>query len=63
MNAVTKFNRNGLHIAVLRGHLEVTKVLFKFNIDANAYDNDGNTALHFAAENGYKELINFLLEK
>ena len=54
MNAVTKFNRNGLHIAVLRGHLEVAKMLIKYKIDADAYDNDGNSALHFAAENGYK---------
>lgn len=54
MNAVTKFNRTGLHIATLRGHIDVAKVLFNYKIDADAYDNDGNTALHFAAENGYK---------
>lgn len=62
MNAVTKFNRTGLHIASLRGQIEVTKVLFNYKIDANACDNDGNTALHFAAENGYKDIIVFLLE-
>jgi len=62
IHAVTKFNRNGLLIATLRGHIEVVKVLLKYKIDMNAYDNDGNTALHFAAENGYKEIINFLLE-
>ena len=61
MNAVTKFNRNGLHIATLRGHTEVAKMLLKYKIDADACDNDGNTALHFAAENGYKDIINFLL--
>lgn len=54
VNAVTKFNRNALHIATLRGHLEVAKVLLKNGIDIDAFDNDGNTALHFAAENGYK---------
>ena len=58
---MTKFNRNGLLIATLRGQLDVAKVLFKYKIDPNAYDNDGNTALHFAAENGYKEIITFLL--
>lgn len=62
VNAVTKFNRTGLHIATLRGHLEVAKVLFNYKIEADAFDNDGNTALHFAAENGYKEIIVFLLE-
>lgn len=51
---MTKFNRNGLHIATLRGNFEVVKVLIKYKIDADACDTDGNTALHFAAENGYK---------
>lgn len=49
VNAVTKFNRNGLHIAVLTGHLSVVKMLFDYKIDADACDIDGNTALHFAA--------------
>ena len=61
MNAVTKFNRNGLQIATLRGHIEVVKMLMNYKIDADACDNDGNTALHIAAENGYKEIISFLL--
>ena len=51
---MTKFNRNGLHIATLRGNFEVVKALIKNKIDADACDTDGNTALHFAAENGYK---------
>ena len=38
-------------------------MLFKYNIDGDAYDNDGNTALHIAAENGYKDIISFLLDK
>lgn len=63
INAVTRFNRNGLHIAALRGQLEIVKVLIKHQIDANSADNDGNTALHFAAENGYKDIITFLLEE
>lgn len=63
VNAMTKFNRNGLHIATLRGNLEVVRVLLDYKIDADACDNDGNTGLHFAAENGYKEIISFLLER
>lgn len=59
---MTKYNRNGLHIATLRGNQEVVKVLVKYKIDTDAYDTDGNTALHFAAENGYKEIIAFLLD-
>lgn len=37
-------------------------MLLKYKIDADACDNDGNTALHFAAQNGYKDIISFLLE-
>ena len=37
-------------------------MLFKYKIDADACDNDGNTALHIAAQNGYKDIIIFLLD-
>lgn len=43
-----------MHIASLRGHIGVAKALVKYNIQINSCDYDGNTALHFAAENGYK---------
>jgi ankyrin len=62
INSVTKYNRNSLHIATLRGNLEVVKVLVSNKINTDACDTDGNTALHFAAENGYKDIIFFLLE-
>ncbi len=62
VNALTRYNRNGLHLAALRGHLEVAKALVKCGISINAFDSDGNTALHFAAENGHREIIVFLLE-
>jgi len=60
---LTKFKRNGLHIAAIRGYLEVAEVLFKHEINCNAVDTEGNTALHFAAEHGYKEMTEFLLAK
>lgn len=40
----------------------MVKMLLNYKIDADACDNDGNTALHFAAENGYKDIIVFLLD-
>lgn len=54
---MAKYSRNGLHIATLRGQIEVIKILVKYKIDINANDTDGNTALHFAAEGGYKDII------
>jgi ankyrin repeat protein len=32
----------------------VVKILYKYKINFDAADLDGNTALHFAAEGGYK---------
>lgn len=63
VNAVTRYNRNGLHLAALRGHYEVAQTLANCGIMLDAFDSDGNTALHFAAENGHREIIMFLLEK
>ena len=40
----------------------MVKVLVLRKIDIDSFDNDGNTPLHFAAENAYKEIISFLLE-
>lgn len=51
-----------MHIAALRGHIKVVTYLVYRNIDINASDCDGNTALHFAAENGYRDIIVFLIE-
>ena len=56
MNALTKFRRNALHIAALRGYLTVAETLLRHKIDPNAVDTDGNTPLHFAVQNHSKEL-------
>lgn len=50
-----------MQIATLRGYLNVVKVLYRYKIDCNATDLEGNTALHFAAEGGYKDIIEYLL--
>ena len=39
----------------------MTKVLCNNKINLNAVDNDGNTALHFACQNGYKEIVKYLI--
>lgn len=54
LNVVNKFHRNPLHVATIKGSLEAVKVLCENNIDIDSFDNDGNTALHFACQNNYK---------
>ena len=51
-----------LHIASIRGHLDVAKVLIKFGASIEAYDNDRNTALHHAIMHGHPDVVKFLLE-
>ena len=39
-----------LMIVILKGHLELVNVLLKYKVDVNLKDEDGKTALDFAAE-------------
>jgi RNA polymerase sigma factor (sigma-70 family) len=51
--------------AAMAGSLEVIETLLEFGADINTRDErrDGETALHFAARGGYRELVTFLLEQ
>ena len=47
--------------AACRGHLAVVELLIQQqNVEVNAADNDGWTALHFAAVNGNNDVLNSL---
>ena len=60
----TRAGNNSLHIAASNGHLSLCETLItKYKLDVKMTDNDGWTALSFAAENGSYELIEFFVEK
>ena len=60
-----KENTNCLHIAALRGHIDICKeiLLKKYNkFDINAANDEGWTALHFGVQNGNFELFQLLIQ-
>ena len=53
---------NCLHIAALFGHVDLCKTLVKkHNFDVHEVNNNGWTALHFSAQGGSYELVNFFI--
>jgi len=60
------YGRNELHKAVIRNDLKLVKQLLKdktFPIDAPATGENGKTALMLAAENGFVDILKYLLGK
>jgi len=59
---MTIFHSNTLHDNVRKGHLRVVKYCLTLEpMDLNIQDNDGNTPLHTACENGNIEIAKALL--
>nr|KAI8750039.1 transient receptor potential cation channel subfamily A member 1 [Biomphalaria glabrata] len=54
--------QTALHLAVIKGHLQVVVVLNEFHSDLNVVDNCGNTALHLAVLSRKPEIIDLLLK-
>ena len=60
----TQNGMNCLHIAALKGNLDLYKTLVnKHKFDVRMSDNDASALLHCSARNGCFELFSFLLEK
>jgi len=51
-----------LHLAVMRGHMEVATVLLEAGSAVDAADEDGATALHVAARGGVMDAAQLLLQ-
>lgn len=51
-----------MHYAVWQKHTEAVRLLLVRGADINAIDDCGYSALHLAAEHGYMELTQLLLE-
>lgn len=56
-------NDRPLHIAAGRPHLGIVKLLLEFGADATMTDDEGNSALHFAACSGHSAIVSALLSK
>ena len=50
-----------LHLAVLNGNAEITKVLLAFGAQSSVKDSSGNTALHLAVLHGNLECVKAIL--
>ncbi|XP_068748124.1 serine/threonine-protein phosphatase 6 regulatory ankyrin repeat subunit B-like isoform X2 [Montipora capricornis] len=61
-SVTVKTGRTALHVASLRGHIEVASTLIsKASTLLHQVDNDGRTALHLAAVNGHRDLLTILI--
>ncbi|XP_067652079.1 putative ankyrin repeat protein RF_0381 [Haliotis asinina] len=64
MSLVDRFGINILHSACLGGDVEVVKhVLSQNMLDINSREQCGRTAVMLAAENGHKDVVEFLVDK
>src|SRR2546421_674646 len=52
----------GVHLAAVKGHEAVGKVLVGKGVDIGAKNKDGGTALHLAANEGLEAVVRLLLE-
>ncbi|XP_023311139.1 serine/threonine-protein phosphatase 6 regulatory ankyrin repeat subunit A-like [Anoplophora glabripennis] len=58
-------DKNGhtpLHLAILKGNLEVVNFLVKHKADVNVTDNSGRTSLQLAAKNGNLDIVKLLID-
>lgn len=50
VNSKDVHGRSSLHMACRRGHLDVVKILIEYNASVELEDDEGNRAVHHAAE-------------
>lgn len=63
INSLTNFKLSALHVAAKNNKIDAIRLLIKSGIELNNQDNDGNTALHYAAQLGHKDIVNLLLSQ
>ena len=52
-----------LHLAVIRGNIQISQLLIRSGADINAVDVNGDNVVHFAARLGHELLLGWLLSK
>ncbi|KAJ7276531.1 ankyrin repeat-containing domain protein [Mycena haematopus] len=55
--------KTALHIAALKGHEELVRMLCDFEADVDLSDNKGNTPLHYASSWGHIPIVQLLIER
>ncbi|KAJ7684043.1 ankyrin repeat-containing domain protein [Mycena rosella] len=55
--------RTALHIAALKGHEELVRMLCDLGADVDLSDNKGNTPLHYASSWGHIPVVQLLIER
>ncbi|WP_265017862.1 ankyrin repeat domain-containing protein [Wolbachia endosymbiont (group A) of Andrena dorsata] len=60
-NAKSRYGGTTLCLAAMTGNVDIAKVLLKHNADINTKNNEGRTALHYAAKYNHQELVELLL--
>ena len=58
---MTSYSRTPLHLAALRGHSEVVRMLMSKGANPNSLDLEQCTPLHYVSENGFLEVLHYLL--
>ncbi|KAF8534889.1 hypothetical protein BDD12DRAFT_894788 [Trichophaea hybrida] len=52
-----------LIISAQKGLTKATRLLLDLNVDKDAKDNSGRTALHYAVENGSEAVVQLLVQR
>lgn len=55
--------RTPMHLAAIRGHTNIVRILIDHGADKNCKDFDENTPLHHASEFGHFECIIYLVKE
>ena len=63
INLKNNEKKTALHIAVLRGYFDISKLLIENGASLNIRDNEKNLPIHICAAEGHDELLNYILEK
>lgn len=60
---VSTINRSPIHLAAIRGHVDILRALSDAGAPVDIRDVDENTPLHYASEYGHADCIIFLAKE
>ncbi|XP_076274793.1 ankyrin repeat domain-containing protein 27-like isoform X2 [Rhynchophorus ferrugineus] len=60
-NLLNEYGQNFIIISCLENNLYMIELLFTLDLDINCRDYDGKTALHYAAQHGFQDILMLLI--